>query len=250
MRAVAQTKAIEAEGIGILAGLTISAFPNFVRTPYKGRPPEAAAFLDRALVWSASKKVDEIQVYEGQLPRVLDYLIRDRRLPAPMIHSLAASGSRYADSRGNAVFLLLGKEMTPVGAELRAATHWSWRGMAPGSRKDLGFFSLPVPTPRSVVPCESAIDAISCAALGHQRLCISTSGARPNPTWLAPLIAQHDSLYCGFDSDLTGDAVAAATIALCPKLQRLRPTLHDWNDMLRSLPPRLSPSSPDCLPAS
>jgi len=169
----------------------------------------------------------------AMLSRVLHYLESPRALPPALTRSLAASGSLYADTRGNAVFVLLGKENTPVGAELRATTQSRWRGMAPGSRKDLGYFSVPAAHARAVVLCESAIDAMSCAALCPDHLCISTSGARPNPTWLAALIEQHDDLCCGFDSDPTGDAMAAAMIALYPMVRRLRPPLHDWNDVLR-----------------
>jgi hypothetical protein len=47
------------------------------------------------------------------------------------------SGSR----RGNAVFLLVaGKAQRSVGAELRGTGPRAWRGMAPGTRKDLGYF--------------------------------------------------------------------------------------------------------------
>jgi hypothetical protein len=62
------------------------------------------------------------------------------------------------------VFLLLDTVGRPVGAELRGTTRLGWRGMAPGSRKDHGFFSVPAPTTRSIVLSESAIDAISCHA--------------------------------------------------------------------------------------
>lgn len=168
------------------------------------------------------------------LPRVLHYLERDRRLPSAVTRSLAASGSLYADTRGNAVFVLLGKKNTPVGAELRATTQRCWRGLAPGAQKDLGYFSAPVAQAWTVVLCESAIDATSCAALHPDRLCISTSGARPNPEWLATLVQQHDDTYCGFDAASTGDAIAAALIALYPMVHRLRPPRHDWNDVLRS----------------
>ncbi len=43
----------------------------------------------------------------------------------------------------NAVFLLLGNQNTPVGAELRGTTDRPWRGLAPGSHKDLGGFAIP-----------------------------------------------------------------------------------------------------------
>ena len=37
-----------------------------------------------------------------------------------------------------------------------------WRGMAPGSQKDLGYFSVQEQDATMVILCESAIDAISC----------------------------------------------------------------------------------------
>ena len=172
----------------------------------------------------------------GKLSALRRYLVQDRRLPAVLIEPLIADGTLYADTRGNAVFLLLGKEGVPVGAEIRGTTSTPWRGMAPGSRKDLGYFSVSVPTPTTIVLCESAIDAMSCLALYPRTLCISTAGARPNPLWLAALTGSGQPVYCGFDSDPTGDDMARAMIATHPTVRRLRPALKDWNDVLKSRP--------------
>ncbi len=169
-----------------------------------------------------------------RLAAVRRYLIQERALPAPLIQILIDSGRLYADDRSNAVFLLLGKENNPVGAELRGITAARWRGMAPGSRKSLGYFSVPASQATAVVLCESAIDAISCVALHPGRLCISTSGARPNLTWLPDLIRQGYEIYCGFDSDCIGEQMSEALIALYPGVKRLRPNQHDWNDVLKS----------------
>jgi hypothetical protein len=170
----------------------------------------------------------------SQLARVKQYLIVQRGLARALIESLIQAGSLYADRRANAVFLLRDAQARPVGAELRGTTPRSWRGMAPGSRKDLGCFALPdAPLPAFIL-CESAIDAISCFALYPQHRCLSTAGARPNPRWLAPLLAQGDPVYCGFDADPTGEAMAQAMISIHPAVQRLRPTQKDWNDVLRS----------------
>jgi hypothetical protein len=160
--------------------------------------------------------------------------MQERAIPAPLIQLLIDSGRLYADHRSNAVFLLLGKENHPVGAELRGTTAARWRGMAPASRKDLGYFSVPAPQATAVVLCESAIDAISCFALYPGRLCVSTSGARPNPSWLPELIRKGYDIYCGFDTDCTGDQMGEALIALYPAVKRLRPQHHDWNDVLQS----------------
>ena len=168
------------------------------------------------------------------LDRVLAYLIQERRLPPPLLQPLLRSGTLYADARANAVFLLRGERGQPVGAELRGTTHTSsWRGMAPGSRKDLGFFSIPEQPSQACVLCESAIDAISWHALHPPYRCISTSGARPDAPWLTQLLNQPPPILCGFDLDPTGEAMASALISRHPAVRRLRPPPIDWNDFLR-----------------
>ena len=166
-------------------------------------------------------------------PRVERYLVEKRKLPRALFSPLLQSGIIYADVRANAVFLLVDTNATPVGAELRGTTNLPWRGMAPGSRKDHGFFSLPSTPQEATVLCESAIDAISCHALHPTYRCLSTSGARPDPEWLSPLVEQGQIMYCGFDADPTGDLMAQRMRALHPSIQRLRPVAKDWNDLLR-----------------
>ena len=168
------------------------------------------------------------------LETVRRYLLEERYLPAALLEPLIGSGSLYADARANAVFVLRGKLDKPVGAELRGTTAVAWRGMAPGSLKDLGCFAIPAAsllTP--TVLCESAIDASSCHALHAHYRCLSTAGARPNPAWLAELVGQARQLYCGFDRDHTGEAMAQSMMRLYPAVQRLRPSFKDWNDVLR-----------------
>lgn len=169
-----------------------------------------------------------------KLWRVQDYLIGERHLPPVLVLPLINSGLIYADSKANAVFLLRGERNHPVGAELRGTTSCSWRGLAPGSRKDLGYFAIGPASAPLIILCESAIDAISCCALHPQSRCISTAGARPNPPWLAKLIEQGVQVYCGFDADDTGDAMAHAMIARYPSVKRLRPRKKDWNNLLTS----------------
>ena len=169
------------------------------------------------------------------LPRVQEYLTRQRRLPLELLRTLNRSGDVYADSKANAVFLLRGANGQPVGAELRGTTIACWRGMAPGSRKNDGYFSASpkVDDPRRpIILCESAIDAISCFALHPDYRCISTAGARPNPHWLRNLIQPGVAILCGFDTDATAEAMAASMKTLHPSIGRLRPRLHDWNDLL------------------
>ena len=173
---------------------------------------------------------------DHQLPRLRKYLIQDRRIPSTLIDSLIHSGKIYADKRGNAVFLLLGKEKKAVGAELRGTTLKRWHGLAPGSRKDKGCFYVKSPTIKKAVICESAIDAISFFALHPDCLVISTSGVNPNPAWLPGLINKGFPIYCGFDADETGDAFADKMIKLHPTVKRMRPPEHDWNETIKSNP--------------
>lgn len=117
----------------------------------------------------------------SRLSAVKHYLVHDRAITPSLTDALISSGKLYADRRGNAVFLLLGKENTPVGAELRGTGPHRWRGMAPGSQKDRGYFSVDALDAARVILCESAIDAISCLLLHPASLCLSTSGALAQP---------------------------------------------------------------------
>jgi hypothetical protein len=164
------------------------------------------------------------------------YLLHERAIPYSLIQSLAESGELYADSRSNAVFLLRNQENEPVGAERRGTGPVRWLGLAPGSQKDLGYFSLQLPGATTIVLCESAIDAISCFLLHPALRAISTAGARPNPRWLPALLAQRYRVYCGFDADDTGEDMARQITTLYPEVRRLRPSEHDWNDVLKSHP--------------
>lgn len=170
----------------------------------------------------------------GTLPAVIGYLGGQRRLPLARLQPLVDSGDLYADRNHNAVFLLRNEHNAPVGAELRGTGRETWRGMAPGSRKDNGYFAVGPPCPQAIVLCESAIDAISCRTLYPDRLCISTSGARDNPAWLLAILARTLPAYCGFDADPTGERMAQAMLARYPAVRRLRPPCHDWNDTLRA----------------
>jgi hypothetical protein len=171
----------------------------------------------------------------ASLPCAIHYLSVQRRLPLECLQSLLESGDLYADGQRNAVFLLRNAHRIPVGAELRGTGQETWRGMAPGSRKDAGYFAVSSARPAAIVLCESAIDAISCATLYPDRLCISTSGARAHPAWLPPLLARSLPIYCGFDDDPTGECMAQTMITRHPAIQRLRPPAHDWNDALGAL---------------
>ena len=169
----------------------------------------------------------------SQLNRVHRYLTHRRCLPGSLLDPLITSGKLYADHRGNAVFVLVaGKSQRPIGAELRGTGPQVWRGMAHGTDKNAGFFWTGDSHSRSIILCESAIDAISCCALVPEYLAISTSGARPAPRWLRGLIDRGFTIHCGYDTDEAGEHAATAMMAKYPSVDRLQPPAHDWNDAL------------------
>ncbi len=170
---------------------------------------------------------------DRKLPQVIQYLKDERCIPGGLIDHLILSGKLYADCKANAVFLLLGKKKKVVGAELQGTGNTRWRGMAHGSKKKLGCFYVIGKNSRKMVLCESAIDAASCLVLHPEYTAVSTSGATTNPAWLQTFITNGCEIYCGFDTDRTGELTAAKMIKQYPSIKRLRPPGHDWNEALQ-----------------
>jgi hypothetical protein len=170
-----------------------------------------------------------------KLQQVRRYLIQQRGLAAGLLQPLIQTGKLYADRRANAVFLMVaGKANRPVGAELRGTSHHVWRGLAPGSSKDRGYFWIGKQGSSKIVLCEAAIDAISCFQMLRDCICISTAGVRANPPWLLPLLVRGYAVHCGFDNDEPGETMAREMIARHTSIRRLRPPAHDWNEAILS----------------
>jgi hypothetical protein len=197
------------------------------------RFPEAAETEGSVAPWPPRYGLRLPSADRTQFERVRRYLHRKRGVPSALFEPLVETGALYAEARGNAVFLLLDEAGLPVGAELRGTGAVRWRGLAPGSRKERGFFSVGDRDASMVILCESAIDALSCLALYPNAFCVSTSGATNHPRWLHGLLCPNRQVYCGFDADEPGENLATALIARFPAVQRLRPAAHDWNDQLR-----------------
>jgi len=198
-------------------------FPDdSLRSPHRTRPANNYVF-------QPPEKNDH------NLSAVVHYLHHIRKIPMDIVRRVFLSGMLYADNRSNAVFLLLGKEKKTVGAELRGTSQKRWVGMAKGSNKNLGAFSVKALNAGYIVICESAIDAISYFAMHPDCIAASTSGATPAPSWLYKLVKCDIEIFCGFDDDETGNRNADEMIRLFPKIKRLKPEKHDWNDVLRSI---------------
>ena len=183
---------------------------------------------------SSPKQFKLPQRNDRKLLQVIQYLKNQRHIPQELIKNLILSEKLYADDKANAVFILLGKKKRIAGAELRGTSGPKWRGMAPGSQKNQGCFYLVGSYSKKMVLCESAIDAISCFVLHPKYTVISTSGAIANPAWLQNFIAKGCKIYCGFDSDTTGNRLADEMIKLYPSIRRLLPSKHDWNEVLQN----------------
>jgi len=197
--------------------------------------------LPRSSCVNATAKVRPLRLpvaNPANLQHVRRYLIELRCLSEGILQPLIESGKVYADGRANAVFLMVaGKPNRAVGAELCGTGKRVWRGLAPGTCKDEGYFWIGEGSSRKIVLCESAIDAISCFQLHAWQpdwrcICISTAGVRPDVPWLQPLMARGYDIYCGFDQDEPGNTASSQMIKRHPSIKRLRPPAHDWNDVL------------------
>jgi len=215
--------AMHLQGFGFIDAVTFlyDTFPctSILNVPNQTRAPK--------IVFKLPPRCDK------KLPRVVHYLKNVRCIPDGTISGLIQSGKLYADIKSNAVFLLLGKKKRIVGAELRGTGNTQWRGMAPVSRKKLGCFYIVGKSPMKMVLCESAIDAISCAVLYPEYTAISTSGVSAEPAWLRRFLKKGCEVYCGFDTDSPGETMAAQMIKRYPSIKRLRPSRHDWNEVLQ-----------------
>ncbi|MCP4371780.1 MAG: DUF3991 domain-containing protein [Deltaproteobacteria bacterium] len=173
---------------------------------------------------------------DGKLLQIRHYLTHRRCLPKTIVDYLIDRGVLYADNKGNAVFLLLGKGRRVVGAEIRGTNDYfrKWYAVAAGTKKHKGCFYLRDKGAKKLVLCESAIDAISYFVLHQKCMAVSTTGANPRPHWINHFLDRGFEIFCAFDSDEAGELAANKMRTLYPAVKRLKPEKHDWNDVLKS----------------
>ena len=177
------------------------------------------------------------------LPKVVEYLSNTRGLPESLITAQVERGAIYADERRNVVFLCADVHGRPTGAELRGTGDTAYKGMAPGSRRGAGFFTVSHATPSQLVVVESAIDAMSYQALFPRDTAwvVSTAGVMPECPELLTL-ARHlgiTELVIAYDSDAAGNHAAEElrghlAITGTFDLRRQVPPAKDWNDALQN----------------
>lgn len=158
--------------------------------------------------------------------RMMAYLTQSRRLPAPLVQMLIDKKLLYqADTTNNAVFVSQARDF----AELRGTlTAKPYHGIAPGSRHDgCWTFRLGSGTDAELAYiCESAIDAISLAAiLGHAAYYTSIAGAAKQAA-IDRIKKSRLTVVIATDNDQAGDECRRRN-ADC---DTIRPEGKDWNE--------------------
>jgi hypothetical protein len=186
-----------------------------------------------------SKAVKDVPPFKAPDPveanwtHVRKWLIEERGLDPKVVDEAHRLGDIYADDRRNAVFIARDSAGTAVGAELKGTMpRRPFTGMAPGSSKAKGNFTVGPIRAKVVYLVESAIDALSLLILRRKAgendcAVVSTAGTAPEVPQRARF--RGEEVVCAYDADKQGDKAAKSL-----KLPRMRPTRgKDWNDQLR-----------------
>ena len=191
-------------------------------------------------------------VNERRWAAVQNYLVEERKLPLALVERLHEKGLIYADDFQNAVFVR--HEMTDgqwqrgmlTGASLRGTwcNKHPFRGMAPGTVRDQGWFWLG--TGRGAISqimlTESPIDTMSLAMIDKQKrtkteratIYLSVDGAGAIPVGpLKTAIKQGGKVILAFDADRPGELIAWRVASQLSGVSRLYPNRgKDWNEQL------------------
>ena len=177
--------------------------------------------------------------------------MESRKLPAGLVDRLYDKGLIYADNFQNAVFVrhALSADSWMRGEVTGASLRGTWgeknayRGLAPGSDKENGWFWIGAGKGeiRRVLLTESAIDAMSLAVLDKQRqaqqgvtLYLSTDGSGTVPLQaLGQLLNRKGQVVAAFDDDRAGEEMAWQIAQQLSGVSRMTPAYgKDWNERL------------------
>lgn len=183
---------------------------------------------------SKSTKTEMKEKNQGiQLPppakdyrRMLAYLTKTRHIPAYIIQPLIEQGLLYqAEKTNNVVFVNRKKDF----AELRGTlTNKPYHGIVAGSRHN-GCWAFAIGKNLEIAYiCESAIDALSLAALtGEVAYYVSIAGASKQPA-IDRIKASGVKTIIATDNDEAGDACRYRN----KDCDTIKPTKKDWNEDL------------------
>jgi hypothetical protein len=209
-----------------LAGLA----PSFVPRPSKASLP----LRDVARLWQSRRP-----------PRsgspTWRYLTEMRALPASLVDHAVQLGLIREGVRGTAWFMHRRDDVIS-GWEMRGPRY---KGFVSGGGKGLFAFAVCLEYKRLAV-CESAIDALSLAAIeGCDRATayLSTGGGWGDAgrDELVRLLTPHTALVAAMDNGIGGDLLAGRLAKLAAvaaaSFDRLRPATKDWNQQLCDMCP-------------
>ncbi|MCY7286068.1 MAG: relaxase domain-containing protein, partial [Cyanobacteria bacterium CAN_BIN43] len=208
---------------------------------------DSALELPFVPVRAPQPKVLERQSFQPPAPdeskwlAVRQYLVEKRQLPVALVDQLHAQGKVYADAEQNAVFLRQDVDGNFTGASLRGTYKDSaFKGLATGSQRAGGWFSFVQGEGQleQIVLVESAIDALSAAALAEQpgkAMFISTDGTGSVPVGWLRQQQQGVEIVAAHDSDRAGEEMAWRLATELGSVTRATPTFgKDWNEQLKS----------------
>lgn len=212
--------------------------------PWIGQPPVAVPAFPALPKTGKDRMRVETEFRKMQAVRSHSYLEGERRVPAALLESERFAGRVCMDARGNAVFPHFDQEGL-CGYELK---NRGFTGFAAGGSKGL-WFSHARPDDNRLVFCESAIDALSHAALfPDDRARYASVGGKINPQQpeliraAVARMAADSEIVAAMDADADG-AVLAGVVRKAVELSGrddLRFVVQepfgfkDWNDQLRA----------------
>jgi Toprim-like/Protein of unknown function (DUF3991) len=229
--------------------LSLGAVRQILR-PWIGRPATPPQFPELEPTNSNRMRVEsQYRRMDNALQH--PYLERDRCLPAVLLCSPRFQGRVRADSHGNSVF----PHFDAAGLCGYEIKNRGFTGFAAGGKKGL-WFSHTRPNDRRLVLAESAIDALSHAALfpdAEDQTRYASLGGKPNskqPSLVQATIArlpERSEIVAAFDADEAGRmlvevvSVAVASVAnetgrtgLIFKVHLPAQEGDDWNQVLQT----------------
>lgn len=175
---------------------------------------------------------------ENQWEAVQHYLIRERHLPANLVHALHKQGLVYADDQQNAVFVMRSLTGETTGAMLWDVDDNKFLGLAKGSRRLSNWFWVgtggveeePI---KRVAIANSPIDMLSLFALTYPQdkktIYLASLDNRSLPI---DFLNKVPEVIVAFDNTPVGNEAAKQVKQLLPQAIRKKPATNSWNQQL------------------
>ena len=183
----------------------------------------------------------EITLHESKdLSRTMHYLHEARGLTIASLEKLTVKGRlSHEEKTGNAVFKIFDESGLLVGAEkVGTSVSVRFKSFDKGAANGYGF-EMVIGEPKSTYVFESAIDAISFAALHSEQSdyrLVSMAGVKPSVVTetMKRYAISPENIYLCTDNDKAGNEFAEKLIARYPTMKRVTPNgAKDWNDILQ-----------------